>query len=166
MLPSWRQIPHLWPGTCEKAPVQDWVIQVPGWSFRSHRACDGGCVTLAGRSLIKDFWLSLPGLMLDAGWNKTKSIQCTTLHYAPLKTLLGNQIFQSCWWAMHLVSALETKEPISCDLLFYSSKKFLEECSAGLFDVTELFSLTLCVEAMHNLSAGRILGCPFVFRLI
>lgn len=100
------------------------------------------------------------------GWNKTKSIQCTIQHDAPLKTLLGNQIFQSCWWAMHLFSALETKEPISCDLLFYSSEKFLGECSAGLFDVTELFSLTLCVEAMHNLSAGRILGCPFVFRLI
>lgn len=31
---------------------------------------------------------------------------------------------------------------------------------------SESFSLVLCVEAMYNLCAGRILECPFVFPLI
>ena len=97
-------------------------------------------------------------------WNKTKgasSIHVSMMH--PRKILLGSQIFQRCWWAMHLVSVLETRASFIWTIVSSSKKKKKPgKCSASLFDASELFSPMLCVDAMYNLCAGRILECPFI----
>ena len=49
-----------------------------------------------------------------------------------------------------------------CFFLKEKKKKKPGKCSASLFDASELFSPMLCVDAMYNLCAGRILECPFI----
>ena len=82
VLPLSRQIPHLWPGTWEKALVQDWIIQVPRWSLQSHRVCDGGWEGSASHSLgkpDKELSMVLPRLMPDAGFgSKNCAIELAT----------------------------------------------------------------------------------------
>lgn len=111
-----------------------------------------------------DFWSPyLPG------WSKKKvsSVQYSMLQPFSSLTLLGSQTFQSYWWAMHLVSTLETEEAISCELLFSSLRKI----PGGMFCwplwcYSEAFALTLCVESTYDLCAVGILVCPFVLPLL
>lgn len=107
------------------------IIRVDSKCKLGSENCVGTWGSIGSSNPPIDFW----SLYLSA-WNKAKKgVQstrgCDAASSRVGKTPRRSQILQSCWWAMHLVSALETKEAISRELWFLSSGKFPEEGFAG-----------------------------------
>ena len=182
---------YLWEGTSSRLSHSSAVVIIPipqSMWWRVPHTC--------WEKPDKELSLSLPGLMLNAGFGSKNCAGATGEELAPQILMLisgahtcqdgikqkEHPVYNSAWCTLenriresNIPELLVSNAFGQCFgnqranfiwpiVLFL--KKFLEECSADLFDVTELFSLMLYVEAMHNLSAGRILGCPFVFQLI